>query len=73
MTSRFMIMAPFKDSTVEGVISGNINMALVGEDVGHNLPVSKAGVEQGRNVFIHRLECLQDKGVTGRSRLDVLG
>ena len=48
-------------------------MALVGEDVGHNLPVSKAGVEQGRNVFIHRLECLQDKGVTGRSRLDVLG
>ena len=40
-----MIMASLENGTVEGVIGGNIDTVLVGEDTGFNLPVSKAGTE----------------------------
>ena len=41
-------------------------MALIGQNVSFHLPVSKAGVEREQDVLVHRLECLQDKGVSGR-------
>ena len=40
-----MIMELLENGTVEGVIGGNIDMVLVGEDTGFDLPVSEAGTE----------------------------
>ena len=61
-----MIMAPFKDGTAERVVSGDIDTALVSEDASFDLPVSKAGAERERNILMHGLEGLEDKGVTHR-------
>ena len=45
VAGRLMIMESLENGTVEGVISGNIDMVLVGEDTGFDLPVSEAGTE----------------------------
>ena len=58
MASGFMVMASVEDGTVEGVISGDVDTALIGEDAGFDLPVSKAGAEWERDVLMHRLKCL---------------
>ena len=73
VASGFMIMTAGKDGAAEGVVGGNIDAAFVGEDARVHLPVSKAGAEREGNILVHGLECLQDKGVAGRSRRDALG
>ena len=45
MSSSFVIVALFKDSAVKEVVSGDIDMAFVGEYAGLNLPVSEAGTK----------------------------
>ena len=57
----------------EGVIIGNVDTALIGQDTCCNLPVGKAGVEGKRDVFIHGLEGLKDEGVASRGRLNAVG
>ena len=47
----------------EGVVGGDIDTAFISEDAGFDLPVSQPGVERKRDVLVHRLEGLEDKGV----------
>ena len=65
VTGRFVIMASFKNGMAEGVIGRNVNATFVGEDSSLNLPVSKAGAEWEGNILMHRLKCLEDKGISG--------
>ena len=55
-----MIMAAVEDGMAEGVVRGNVDVALVGKDTGFNLPVSEPGAERERDVLVHRLESLED-------------
>ena len=56
----------------EGVVGGDIDTAFISEDAGFDLPVSQPGVERKRDVLVHRLEGLEDKGVACGSRLDAV-
>ena len=67
MTGGFVVMAPFKDGAAEGVVGGDIDTSFIGEDFRLHLPVSKTGVKRKGNILVHRLECLQDEGITSRS------
>ena len=67
VTSRIVIVTPFKDGTAEGVVGGDIDTSFIGEDFRLHLPVSKTGVKRKGNILVHRLECLQDEGITSRS------
>ena len=58
VTSRFVIVASFKNGTVEGVIGGNVDVTFVGEDSSFDLPVSETRAEGERNIFMHELKCL---------------
>ena len=58
MTGSFMIVAMPKDGKAKGVIIGDINMALVGQNAGFHLPVGKAGAEREWNVLMHGLKRL---------------
>ena len=48
-------------------------MAFIGLNTFGDLPVREARVEGGGNVLIHRLECLEDKGVIRGCSGDVMG
>ena len=54
----FVIMTAGKDGAAEGVISGYVDVAFVGEDARVYLPVSEMGAEWKGNIFVHGLECL---------------
>ena len=58
MSSKLVIMTAFKDGTVEGVISRDVDTAFVSEDSSFNLPISKAREEREGNILMHRLKCL---------------
>ena len=73
MTGRFVIMAPFQDGASERVVRRDINTAFIRKDAGFNLPVSESGSKGKRNVLVHRLESLEDEGVTCRSRFNAVG
>ena len=64
VSSGLVIVASLEDSTAERVISRDIDVTFVGEDAGFYLPVGEARAEGKRNVFMHGLEGLEDKGVT---------
>ena len=66
-------MASFKDGAAEGVVSGDIDTALVSEDASFDLPVSKAGAEGERNILMHGLEGLEDEGITCGGGFDAVG
>ena len=66
-------MASFKDGTAERLICGYVDTAFVCEDTGFDLPVGEAGAEGERNILVHGLECLEDKRVTRRGRLNAVG
>ena len=51
-------MALFQDGAAQGIISGNVNTALVGKDPCFNLPIGKVGTEWEGNILMHGLECL---------------
>ena len=57
-------MAMVENSVTEGVIIGDIDTTLVGQDACFDLPIGKAGTEGKGNVVVHGLEGLKDKGVT---------
>ena len=53
-----MIMAPFKDGMAKGVIGGDVNMALVGQNASFHLPVGEARAKRERDVRMHGLKRL---------------
>jgi hypothetical protein len=55
VTSGFVVVAALEDSATEGIISWNIDSALVSEDTGVDLPVREAGAEWERDVLSHGL------------------
>ena len=69
----FMIMAVCEDSAMEGVVCGDVDTALIGEDAGLDLPVSEAGTEGERNVLVHGLESLENEGVARGYGLNAMG
>ena len=73
VTGGFVIMAPLKDGTAEGVIGRYVDTAFVGEDTGFHLPVGKAGAEGERDILVHGLKCLEDERVTCGSRFNAVG
>ena len=68
-----MVVASFEDGAAEGIVSGDVDMALIGEDTGLGLPVSEVGAKGERDVLMHRLKRLQDEGVSGGSQLNAVG
>ena len=72
VASHIMIMAVLEDGTVKGFVVGDMAMTLVGQDACFDLPVGEAGEERERNVLVHRLECLEDKGITSGGRFDMI-
>ena len=69
----FVVVASCKDGAVEGVVGGDIDTALIGEDASFNLPVGQPGTEGERNVLMHGLEGLEDEGVTCGGRFNAVG
>ena len=72
VAGRFMIVAALENGTAKGVISGDVVMAFVDKDARFNLPVGKSRTEGERNVRMHRLESLKDKGVTRGCRFNAM-
>ena len=64
MAGGCVIMAAFKDGVAKGIIGGDIDTAFVGKDAGFDLPVGESRTEGERNILMHRLEGLEDEGVT---------
>ena len=73
MTGGFVIVATLEDGTAEGVVCRDVDATFVSKDAGFDLPVSESGAEGERDVLVHRLESLEDEGVTCRGRLDAVG
>ena len=73
MTGGGVIVATLENGTAEGVVCGNVDATFVSEDAGFNLPVSEPGTKGKRDVLVHRLESLEDKGVARGGRLDAVG
>ena len=60
-----MIMAMSKDGSSKRGVGGNVNTSPVGEDSLSILPIRQMRMESWRNQSVHRLQCLEDKGVGG--------
>ena len=72
MTGAFVVMAPLENSMTEGVVIGDIDAALIGQDACFDLPVGEAGTEGKRDIIVHGLEGLENEGVACRGGLDVM-
>ena len=73
MAGRLVVMAACENGAAEGIVHRDIDMAFVGEDSRVDLPVSEPGAEGKRNVLMHGLEGLKDKGVTCRCGFNAVG
>ena len=72
MTSTFVVVTSLENGVAEGIVVGDIDTTLVGQDACFDLPVREAGMEGDRDVLIHGLEGLEDKGIACRGRLDAM-
>ena len=73
MASTFVVVTPLENGVTEGIVIGHIDTALISQDARFDLPVGEAGTKGKRDVVVHGLEGLEDKGVTCRGRLDTMG
>ena len=73
MTGAFVVVASLENSMAEGIVVGDIDAALIGQDACLDLPVGEAGTEGERDIIVHGLEGLENEGVACRSRLDAMG
>ena len=64
VAGRLVVVAAGENGTAEGIISGDVDMAFVGEDARFDLPVGEAGTEGEGDILMHGLEGLKDEGVT---------
>ena len=67
-----VVMAAGKNGSSEGIVRRDVDAAFVGEDARFDLPVSEAGTEGERDIFLHGLESLEDEGVTRRRGFNAL-
>ena len=51
MAHGLVIVAAGEDRAMEGVIRGNVDMSLVGQDMIIELPVREVGLEGSKDVF----------------------
>ena len=68
-----MVMAAFENGTAEGIVCGDIDMALVSEDACLDLPISKSRAKGKRDVLVHRLEGLENEGITRGGGFNAVG
>ena len=68
-----MIMAAFEDGAAKGVVGGDIDVAFVSEDACLDLPISKSRAKGKRDVLMHRLEGLENEGITHGCRFNAVG
>ena len=73
VTGTLVVMATLENSVTEGVVIGDIDATLIGQDAHFDLPIGEARTEGKRDVVIHGLEGLENEGVTCRGRLDTVG
>ena len=73
MAGGFMIMAALEDGAAEGIICRDVDATLISKDAGFDLPVSESGTKGERDVFVHRLESLQNEGITRKGGFDTVG
>ena len=73
VAGRLVVVAAGENGTAEGIISGDVDMAFVGEDARFDLPVGEAGTEGERDILVHGLESLEDEGVACRGGLNTVG
>ena len=73
MTGTFVVVASLENGMAEGIIVGDIDTALIGQDACFDLPVGEAGTEGERDIIVHGLEGLENEGIACRSRLDAMG
>ena len=63
VTGTFVVVTPLENGVAEGIVVGDIDTTLIGQDACVNLPIGEAGTEGKGDVLIHGLEGLEDKGV----------
>ena len=63
MTGALVVVTSLENGAAEGIIVGDIDTPLVGQDACLDLPVGEAGMEGERDVLVHGLEGLEDEGV----------
>ena len=73
VTSTFMVVTPLENGVAEGIVIGDVDPTLIGQDACVNLPVREAGTEGERDVVVHGLEGLENEGITRRGGLDTVG
>ena len=72
MSSCFVVVASLKDGMADGVITGDVDSAFVGEDSGFMLPIGEAGAEGEGNGTIHGLEDLENERIVSRGGLNTI-
>ena len=73
MTSTFVVVTPVENGVAEGIVAGDVDTTLIGQDACFNLPIGEVGTEGEGNAFVHGLEGLEDEGVVSQGRLDAMG
>ena len=68
-----MVVTALEDGVVKGVIIGDIDAALIGQDIHFNLPIRKTGAERERDIIVHGLKGVKNKEVASRGGLNVMG
>ena len=72
VTGTLVVVTLLENGMAEGIVVGDIDMSLVGQDACFDLPVGETGAEGERDVLIHGLEGAEDEGVARRGRLDTM-
>ena len=73
VAGRVVIMAAFEDGAAKGVVGGDIDVAFVSEDACLDLPISKSRAKGKRDVLVHRLEGLENEGITRGCGFNAVG
>ena len=63
VTGTLMVMTPLENGVAEGVVVGDIDTTLIGQDACFDLPVGEPGAEGERDIIVHGLEGLENEGV----------
>ena len=63
MTGSLMVMATSEDGAMEGILWGNVDTTIVGQDVVIELPVRETRPEGSGDVLQGHLQVLEDEGV----------
>ena len=63
MAGSLVVMAAGKDRAAEGVLWGNVDTTLIGQDMIIKLPIRKVRPEGSGDVLQGRLQMLEDEGV----------